>query len=349
MAGALINLRSDTQTLPTEAMLRAITTASLGDDTYHEDPTVARFEALAAARLGKDAALLVPSGHMGNLVALMVHAQPGDEVLLDRDSHIYYYEVGALANVAGLMPWPLTSSGGRLDPDELRAAIRGRDLHYPRPRLLCLENTHNRSGGRVIPVELHRVLCKIARAHGLRVHLDGARIFNAAIAAGVSVTEYTREVDSVMLCLTKGLSCPLGSVLAGSRAFIEQAERVRRRLGGGLRQAGIIAAPGIVALETMVERLAEDHHHARRLAEGIAEIPGLAVDLNAVDTNMVYVDHRGSGLDTKAVLALLQEAGVIASGRPPHQIRLVTHRHHDETTIDEALVRIHRAMVGSCS
>lgn len=344
MAPVLINLRSDTQTLPTEAMLRAISTASLGDDTYDEDPTVARFEALAAERLGKEAALLVPSGHMGNLIALMVHARPGDEVILDRDSHIYYYEVGSLANVAGLMPWALPSVAGRLDPDELQAAIRGRDLHYPRPRLLCLENTHNRSGGRVVPVAHHHALCRIARARGLALHLDGARIFNAAIAAGVPVTEYTRPVDSVMLCLTKGLSCPLGSVLAGSRDFIEQADRVRRRLGGGLRQAGIIAAPGIVALETMVERLAEDHRHARRLAEGIAKVPGLTLDLDAVETNMVYVDHRGTGLDTKAVLALLREAGVVASGRPPHQIRLVTNRHHDEATVDEAVARIHRAL-----
>ena len=344
MASAVINLRSDTQTLPTEAMLQAIVTASLGDDTYDEDPTVARFEALAAERLGTEAALLVPSGHMGNLIALMVHAQPGDEVVLDRDSHIFYYEVGSLANVAGLMPWPLASTAGCLDPDDVDAAIRSRDLHYPRPRLLCLENTHNRSGGRVVPLPRHRELCRVARERGLAVHLDGARIFNAAIAAGVPVTEYTREVDSVMLCLTKGLSCPLGSVLAGSQDFIDRADLVRRRLGGGLRQAGIIAAPGIVALQTMIDRLADDHRHARRLAEGIAQVPGLAVELDAVDTNMVYVDHRDSELATDEVLARLLRAGVVASGRPPHQVRLVTNRHHDQGTIDEALVRIGRAM-----
>lgn len=341
-----INLRSDTQTLPTEAMLAAIARAPLGDDTYDEDPTVARLETMAAERLGTEAALLVPSGHMGNLIALMVHAQPGDEVILDRDSHIFYYEVGSLASVAGLMPWPLTSTAGRLDPDEVAGAVRSRDLHYPRTRLLCLENTHNRSGGRVVPAAHHRRLCEVARSHGLAVHLDGARIFNAAIAAGVSVTEYTREVDSVMVCLTKGLSCPLGSILAGSRAFIERADEVRRRLGGGMRQAGIIAAPGIVALETMVDRLADDHRHARRLAEGIASIPGLSVDLAAVESNMVYVDHRSSGWSTDEVLSRLREAGVIASGRPPHQIRLVTNRHHDEAIVDEALVRIGRAMDG---
>ncbi|MCB9718786.1 MAG: aminotransferase class I/II-fold pyridoxal phosphate-dependent enzyme [Myxococcales bacterium] len=339
-----INLRSDTQTLPTPQMLEAIAAAPLGDDTYDEDPTVARFEALAAERLGMEAALLVLSGHMGNLVAMMAHAQPGDEVLLDRDSHIYYYEVGSLASVAGLMPWPLRSEAGRIDPDELRSAIRARDLHYPRPALLCLENTHNRAGGRVVPPSLHRELCRVAREAGLRVHLDGARIFNAAIAAGVPVSEYTREVDSVMLCLTKGLSCPLGSVLAGSRDFIARADRVRRRLGGGMRQAGVIAAPGIVALEGMIDRLADDHRHARRLAAGIAALLGLEVDESSVETNMVYVDHRGSGLSTDALLARLHAAGVIASGRPPHQIRLVTNRHHDEATIDEALARIARAM-----
>lgn len=341
-----INLRSDTQTLPTPAMLEAIATAALGDDTYDEDPTVARLEALAAARLGTEAALLVLSGHMGNLVALMVHAGPGDEVILDRDSHVFYYEVGSLASVAGLMPWPLESRAGCLDPDEVAAAIRGRDLHYPRARVLCLENTHNRSGGRVVPVERHRALCRVAKERGLTVHLDGARIFNAAIAAGVPVTEYTKDVDSVMVCLTKGLSCPVGSILAGSRAFVQRAKEVRRRIGGGMRQAGVIAAPGIVALETMVDRLAEDHRTARRLAEGLASVPGLAVALETVETNMVNVDHRGTGMTTDEVLRRLAAGGVIASGRPPHHIRLVTNRHHDDGVIDEALARVRGALAG---
>lgn len=342
-----INLRSDTQTLPTPAMLEAIATAQLGDDTYDEDPTVARLEALAAERLGTEAALLVLSGQLGNLIALMVHAGPGDEVILDRDSHVFYYEVGSLASVAGLMPWPLESRAGCLDPEEVAAAIRERDQHYPRTRLLCLENTHNRSGGRVVPVERHRALCGVARERGLAVHLDGARIFNAAIAAGVPVTEYTKDVDSVMVCLTKGLSCPLGSILAGSREFVRKADSVRRRLGGGMRQAGVIAAPGIVALETMVERLAEDHRNAKRLAEGLASVPGLAVELGAVETNMVYVDHRGTGWSTDEVLKRLAAGGVIASGRPPRQIRLVTNRHHDEAVIDEAVGRVRRALAGA--
>jgi len=338
-----INLRSDTQTLPTAAMLEAIARAPLGDDTYGEDPTVARFEAMAAAAMGKPAAMLAISGHMANLIALMVHAQAGDEVILDAESHVFHYEVGSLASVAHLMPMPVPSHAGMLDPDELAAAIREPDLHYPRPRLLCLENTHNRSGGRVIPLALHRKLCAVARARGLAIHLDGARIFNAAIAAGVAVPEYTRDVDSVMFALTKGLSCPLGSVLAGEQAFIDQARVVRRRIGGGMRQAGILAATGIVALETMVDRLAEDHANARVLAEGIVGIPGLEVDLAKVETNMVYVDHSGTGLSTNAMVERLAAHGVIVSNRPPKHIRLVTNRHHDRASIDEALVRIRRA------
>jgi threonine aldolase len=338
-----INLRSDTQTLPTPAMLEAIASAPLGDDTYDGDPTVKRFEAMAAEAMAKPAAMLVISGHMANLIALMVHAGPGDEVILDADSHIFHYEVGSMASVAGLMPMPVASEAGMLDPERVAAAIREGDIHYPTPRLLCLENTHNRSGGRVIPVALHERLCELARSRNLAVHLDGARIFNAAIAAGVEVAAYTRTVDSVMFALSKGLSCPLGSVLAGSSEFIERARSVRRRLGGGMRQAGILAAAGIVALETMVDRLADDHARARTLAEGLASIPGLAVDLDRVETNMVNVDHSGTGKSTDELLALLETHGVIASGRPPRHLRLVTNRHHDDATIAEALSRIRAA------
>lgn len=343
----LINLRSDTQTLPTPQMLEAIATAPLGDDTYDEDPTVHKLEALAARMTGKEAALLLISGNMANLTALMSHAQPGDEVLLDKDSHIFYYEVGGMANIAGLMPMPLVSRQGMLDPDDVAAAIRPRNLHFPVPRLLCLENTHNRSGGRVVPVDLHASLCQVARDRGLAVHLDGARIFNAAIAAGVGVTEYTKHVDSLMFCLSKGLSCPLGSMLCGSREFIARADRARKRLGGGMRQAGIIAAAGIVALETMVDRLADDHLHARILAEGVQEIPGLRVDMRSVESNMVNVDHSPSGMSTEEMMALLRQHGVVASGRPPKHIRLVTNRHHDAATIETAIARIREAMEGA--
>jgi len=339
-----INLRSDTQTLPTAAMLEAIASAELGDDTYDEDPTVHRLEAMAAERMGTEAAMLVPSGHMGNLIALMVHAGPGDEVIVDRDSHIYCYEGGSLASVAGLMPCVLPSVDGSLDPDDVAAAVRGRDIHYARPRLLCLENTHNRSGGRVLPRSRQRALCAVARDKGLAIHLDGARIFNAAIAAATPPRELVSDVDSVVFCLSKGLSCPIGSLLCGSADFIERADHVRRRLGGGLRQAGVIAAPGIVALETMVDRLADDHVRARQLAEGLAKLPGLSIDVPAVETNMVNADHRPCGKTTTEVLAALATHGVIASGRPPHRIRFVTNRHHDDATIQEALRRIAAAL-----
>ena len=343
----VINLRSDTQTFPTDEMLEAIRNAPLGDDTYDEDPTVHKLEALAAEKMGKEAALLCISGNMANLTALMTHGRPGDEVIIDPESHIFYYEEGGLANIAGLMPMPVPSRQGLLDPEEVRSAIRRRNLHYPVPRLLCLENTHNRSGGRVVPLGLHQQLCDVARERGLSVHLDGARIFNAAIAAGVDAKEYTQHVDSVMFCLSKGLSCPLGSLLCGSRDFIERADLNRKRLGGGMRQAGIIAAAGVVALETMIDRLADDHVHAKLLAEGVSKIPGLGVDLATVESNMVYVDHAASGLTTEEVLQRLKQAGVLASARPPTQVRLVTNRHHSRDTIQEALERVDRAMAGA--
>jgi len=336
----LLNFRSDTQTLPTPEMLAAIARAPLGDDTFDEDPTVTRLEKMAAGLLGKEAALLVISGTMGNLCALLAHAQPGDEVVLDQDSHIFYYEAGGMASVAGLMPMPVPSHNGLLDPDVVLAAIRPRNLHQPVPRLLCLENTHNRSGGRVVPLELHNRLCHVAHEQGLAVHLDGARIFNAAIKEGVSAADFARNADSVMFCLSKGLSCPLGSLLVGSREFIERADRCRKRIGGGMRQAGVIAACGVVALETMIDRLADDHANAWYLAQGVNESPGLRVDMSSVETNMVNVDHTATGLDTTQLLERLKSAGLLASGRPPRQIRLVTNRHHDRATIDEALARI---------
>jgi threonine aldolase len=239
---------------------------------------------------------------------------------------------------------PVASRKGMLDPDEVAAAIRKPGLHYPMPRLLCLENSHNRSGGRVVPLDLHRRLCRVAGDRGLAVHLDGARIFNAAIASGVPAAAYAEHADSVMFCLSKGLSCPLGSVVVGSRGFIEKANLCRKRIGGGMRQAGVIAAAGIVALETMIDRLAEDHAHARILAEGINEIRGLHVDMESVETNMVYVDHTASGLSTEEITGRLRQGGVIVSGRAPRHIRLVTNRHHGRDTIAEALSRIRTAM-----
>jgi threonine aldolase len=339
-----INIRSDTQTLPTEEMLDAIRAAELGDDTYDKDPTVKRLEAMAAAAMGKEAAMLVISGTMGNLRALMCHGRPGDEVFIDPTSHMYQYEGGGFANLAGLTPMPVASHKGLMDPHELAGSIRKKDQHCPAPRLLCLENTHNCGGGRVVPLALYKQLCAVARDHGLLVHLDGARIFNAAVAAGVPASAYTEDVDSVMFCLSKALCCPLGSVLAGSNEFIDRARHARRRIGGGMRQAGIIAAAGIVALEKMVDRLAEDHANARYLAEEIRKIPGLDVDLETVETNMVYVDLVKEGMTTERIVPHWREHGVEVSGRPPAQVRLVPTRHHNREVIDEIVKRIQTAM-----
>jgi len=336
----IINIRSDTQTLPMPEMLEAICNAQLGDDTYGEDPTVKEFESLAAQMVGMEAALLVLSGNMGNLAALMAHGGPGDEVIIDPDSHIFYYEVGGLANIAGLMPKVVPSHKGMLDPDEVAAAIRPHNLHYPTPRLLCLENTHNRSGGRVIPLKLHNALCHVAKEHQLAIHLDGARIFNAAISEGVNVSDYTENIDSMQVCLTKGLGCPLGSFVAGSREFIAKVDRARKRLGGGMRQAGIIAAAGTYALKNNVERLAEDHRRARQLADFINEVPGLSVDTTTVESNMVYIDHSGTGLTSGEFAKKLREAGVIVSTRPPRHIRMCTNLHHEDHTIDEVVKRV---------
>lgn len=339
-----INIRSDTQTLPTEEMMDAIRVAELGDDTYGKDPTVKRFEAMAAAAVGKEAAMLVISGTMGNLVALMVHGRPGEQVFIDTTSHLYKNEGGGFENVAGLTPMPVPSHKGMMDPDELATLIQKKDQHRSNPRLLCLENPHNRSGGRVVPLENHKKLCSVAREHDLKIHLDGARIFNAVVASSVPATAYTEDVDSVMFCLSKSLCCPLGSVLVGSREFIDEAIHARHRVGGGMRQAGIIAAAGIVALEKMIDRLADDHENARYLAEQIREIPGLDVDMETVETNMVFVDLVGPGLDAGSIVKRWNEHGVEVSGRPPSQVRMVVARHHPREVVDEVLNRIRIAM-----
>ncbi len=336
----VINLYSDTQTLPTPEMYEAITKAPLGDDMLGLDPTVNELEGIAASLTGKEAALMVTSGTMGNLIGLMALASPGDEVILDPESHVWYYEAGAFCSVAGLTPRPVNSHEGLLNPDEVEAAIRPENLHMPTPRVLSLENTHNRGQGRITPLPLHRELCRVAHEHALTVHLDGARIFNAQVATGVSVAEYAKTVDSITFCLSKGLSCPVGSILAGSRPFVEKARRIRKRLGGAMRQAGIIAAAGIVALKTMVDRLADDHRNARRLAEGIAGLGGLTVDLRRVETNMVYVDTSLTGLAASRLAELMKESGVMASVPGPTTLRFVTHRHISTSDIDEAVARI---------
>jgi len=335
-----VDLRSDTVTLPTEEMLEAIRHAELGDDVFREDPTVNRLEEMAAAKMGKEAALLVSSGTQANLVSLMSNASRGELVILEAESHMYWYEVGGISAVAGLLPWPLKSRHGALDPLDVEAAIRPRNIHFPEAAVVCVENTHNRHGGAVITPEQLRAVSDVAEAHGLRVYMDGARVFNAAVALKIDVREFTRHVDNLMFCLSKGLSCPVGSVVVGSQAFIDKARKVRKVLGGGMRQAGIIAAPGIVALETMIGRLEEDHRNAKRLAEGIAKIEGIAVDVERVQTNMVLFDIIGLGVADELFISKLKENGVLALTNAKNKVRMVTHRGIEREHIEKAITAV---------
>jgi threonine aldolase len=323
----MIDLRSDTVTKPTPEMRAAMAAAEVGDDVYGEDPTVNRLEELAADIFEKEAALFVASGTMGNQVAVKVHTRPGQEVIIEERSHIYNYELGMAGILSGVTFRTIGSRDGSGHPsaEEIAAAYRAADDHSAPTALICLENTHNLGGGSVMSSGHCREICEIAGDLGISVHIDGARIFNAAVAANTSVAELTRHADSVQFCLSKGLGAPVGSVLVGSRAFIDEARLWRKRLGGGMRQAGIIAAAGLVALEESPKRLHEDHENARLLALGIAGFPGVAVDPEKVATNLVFLDVSGTGKSAGVICDGLRKEGVLASGFD-HSIRLVTHR-----------------------
>jgi threonine aldolase len=331
-----VELRSDTFTLPTESMRRAMAAAEVGDDVWDEDPTIHRLQERAAEMVGKEASLFVPSGTMGNLCALISHTEPGDEVLLEGESHIFHSEVAGASVVGGLQLRPLDTPDGRLQPGQVRAAIREPDIHQPPTGLLCLENTHNRRGGTCLSPSQTQALCDVAHDAGFPVHLDGARVFNAAVALSVDVRQLTGPVDSVMFCLSKGLSAPVGSMLAGSKDFIEGSRRMRKMLGGGMRQAGVLAAAGLVALEEMVDRLADDHHNARRLAEGLQALPGIAIDLARVETNMVFGDCQPP-LTAAAFIERCREAGVLLDQASLYRWRMVTHRGVTADDVDYAI------------
>ncbi|MBI4276825.1 MAG: low-specificity L-threonine aldolase [Armatimonadetes bacterium] len=339
-----IDLRSDTVTRPTEEMSEAMARAPVGDDVYGEDPTVNALEALAAQRVGKEASLFVASGTMGNLVALLTHCQRGDEVVVEAESHTYSLESGGMSALAGAIPHPIHGVRGHITAVQLESVLRPPNVHFAATRLVCLENTHNRAGGTVTPVPALRETCAAARGRGIAVHLDGARIFNAAVALGVDAREVAASVDSVMFCLSKGLSAPVGSMLCGSRAFIERARFYRKMVGGGMRQAGELAAAGIVALEKMVDRLAEDHRHARMLAEGIGAIPGLFVDMEAVHSNIVMVEVRAADLDAAGLVQRVERHGVRANRVSARKLRLVTHRHVAGGDVEEAVAVFRSAM-----
>jgi threonine aldolase len=337
----IVELRSDTFTLPTESMRRAMAAAEVGDDVWDEDPTIHRLQERAAEMVGKEASLFVPSGTMGNLCALLSHTEPGEEVLVEGESHIFHSEVAGASVVGGLQLRPLETPDGRMQPEQVRAAIREPDIHQPATGLLCLENTHNRRGGTCLSAAHTEALCAVAHDGGFPVHLDGARVFNAAVALGVDVRQLTGPVDSVMFCLSKGLSAPVGSILAGSSDFIERSRRMRKMLGGGMRQAGVLAAAGLCALEEMVARLAEDHRNARRLGEGLQGLPGIAIDLARVETNMVFGDCQPP-LTAAAFIERCREAGVLLDQASLYRWRMVTHRGVTAADVDYAIEAVRR-------
>ncbi len=289
-ASKTIDLRSDTVTVPTPEMLDAMMAAEVGDDVYREDPTANRLEAIAAEMLGKEAAVFVPTGTMANLLSIRTHTQPGDEIIMDAGSHPYQYEAGGYAAVAGVSVRFVSGERGIIRPDQISPQVRPDNVHFPRSRLVIIENTHNRGGGSVYPLETVRAIRRVCSEHSLRLHMDGARLFNACVATGADPADYGRLVDSVSICLSKGLGCPVGSLVAGEAEFIARARRFRKMLGGGMRQIGHLCAAGIYALENNVERLAEDHANARRLADGIRGIEGLRLKYDPPETNMVYFE-----------------------------------------------------------
>jgi threonine aldolase len=331
-----VDLRSDTLTLPTPEMREAMARAEVGDDVWEEDPTVKRLEAMAAERLGKEAALLVTSGTQGNLVSVLALTRPGQEVVLDADSHVFNYEVAGTSVIGGIQMRALPTARGFLTPEQVRQAIRPANIHLPETGLVCVENTHNRHGGTCCTPEEIAAVADAAHAAGVPVHLDGARLFNAAVALRRPARDFARPVDSVTFCLSKGLGAPVGSLICGTREVVARARRIRKMLGGGMRQAGIIAAAGLVALERMIDRLAEDHANARALAEGLAKMPGLGLDLATVQTNIViFRVARPGGSDEIVQGCLARKVRVHAMG--PGAIRCVTHKDVDAEDIARAL------------
>lgn len=339
------DFRSDTVTQPTAEMRTAMAQAEVGDDVFGEDPTVLQLEELAAARVGMEAALFVASGTMGNLAAVLTHCQRGDEIILGDRSHTYLHEAGGVSALGGVHPHTVRNqSDGTLDPQEIIGAIRAVDDHFPTSRLILLENTHNHSGGTPLTAEYVQQVGGLARKHGLRLHIDGARIFNAAIALGKPAAELAEPADSITFCLSKGLCAPVGSLLCGSAEFIRLARRTRKQLGGGMRQAGILAAAGIVALESMVDRLAEDHQRARQLAAGLREIRGIQVEQEP-PTNMVYfrLDPQG-GVTTQDLVQALASRSIRLTARNPHRMRMVVHYWIDDAAVERAVEGIAGAM-----
>jgi threonine aldolase len=342
-----IDLRSDTVTMPTPAMRQAMAEAPVGDDVYGEDPTVNRLQAMAAGMLGKEAALFVPSGTMGNLAAILAHCTRGDEVILGNQAHTFLFEAGGISALGGVHSCQLPNQpDGTLVLEDIRRAIRLDDPHQPITRLVSLENTHNRCGGVALSVEYTQAVADLCRQKGIKLHLDGARLFNAAAALGVPASALAGPADSVTFCLSKGLCAPVGSLICGSREFIQRAHRIRKQLGGGMRQAGVLAAAGIVALESMPACLVDDHVRARHLAKQLAAIPGLVLDPSTPHTNMIFMglSDSVSGLDAQAVADRLLKKGVKVGVVGTHRFRLVTHYWIDDAAVDRAATAFSEVM-----
>ena len=341
----MIDLRSDTVTHPTPAMREAMARADVGDDVFGEDPTVNRLEELAAEMLGKDAALFVSSGTMGNFVALLTHCGRGDEIIVGDQSHIFTSEQGGAAVLGGIAMYPIRNQAdGTMRLDEIRGAIRADDVHFPRTRLICVENTQMRMNGAPLAIEYLEQVREIADAYKLKIHTDGARIFNAAVALNANVKTLARHSDTVQFCLSKGLSAPVGSMLVGSREFIQEARRARKLVGGGMRQAGVIAAAGIVALETMVDRLAEDHANAKYLAEQLADVAGIELDPATVKTNMVIFGLAPNGIKAPQLAERVKHAGVLLQPRGEFKLRAATHYGITRADVETALHAIRHAL-----
>jgi len=330
------DFRSDTVTRPTEKMRKAMAEALVGDDVHGDDPTVNELERLAAETMGKEAALFCPSGTMANAIAVKMWTGPLEEVIVEERAHIYNMESTHMTFLSGVTPRPLRSNRGAMDPADVAAAVRKPNVHTPRTTLVCLENTHNNWGGSVLPLDNFKAIRGIADEHGLKVHLDGARIFNASVASGVPVRDYAREVDSLQFCLSKALSAPVGSVLVAGRERIEFARRLRKALGGGMRQVGVLAAPGLIAMTEMVDRLAEDHVRAKALARGIAGLPGVKIDPESVETDIVIFGFDHPALTVEAMIGKMKEKGILALAIYGG-IRMVTHKDVDDEDVERAI------------
>jgi threonine aldolase len=341
----VIDLRSDTVTLPTPEMREAIYHAELGDDVYGEDRPTKRLEEMAADITGKEAALLVPSGTMANLTCVLTHCARGEEVILGDKSHIFLNEAGGISALGGAQVHTICNQpDGSMLLKDIKEAIRNDNIHYPRTRLICIENTHNRCNGSPLSPDYVNSVVELAKNYGLSVHLDGARIFNAAIALGIKVKKLTHSVDSIMFCLSKGLSAPIGSIICGSHKFISEAIRTRKILGGGMRQTGIIAAAGIISLEKMVERLSEDHMNAYTLAEGIAQIPGLSIDVSKIKTNIIYFDLTNHHLNTDEFAKKCGQKGLMFLPTGQSRFRMVTHYGITSEDIKASLITLREVM-----